>query len=156
MPSRRDLIRMSDAEIRAYLESQRQVVLVTNGPHGMPHPVPMEYGLDADGSIVVTSFRKGQKILNLERDPRATLLFDSGTQYQELKGVIAYCDVQILSDPDTVARVMRLVRPSDDLAASMSAAMSAQVRASVAKRVALRFKPFRWVTWDHSKLPEVY
>ena len=79
MPSRRDLIRLSDAEIGAYLRAQRQLVLVTNGPHGMPHPVPMEFGLDADGSIVVTSFRKAQKILNLERDPRATLLFDSGT-----------------------------------------------------------------------------
>ena len=29
---------------------------------------------------------------------------------------------QIIDDPDTVARVMRLVRASDDLAASMSAA----------------------------------
>jgi nitroimidazol reductase NimA-like FMN-containing flavoprotein (pyridoxamine 5'-phosphate oxidase superfamily) len=156
MPSRRDLIRMSDAEIRVYLEKQRQVILVTNGPHGMPHPVPMEYGLDADGSIVVTSFRKAQKILNLERDPRATLLFDSGTQYQELKGVIAYCDAQIIREPEAVGKVMRLVRPSDDLAASMSTEMSAQVRASITKRVAIRFRPFRFVTWDHGKLPDVY
>jgi nitroimidazol reductase NimA-like FMN-containing flavoprotein (pyridoxamine 5'-phosphate oxidase superfamily) len=156
MPSRRDLIRLSDAEIRAYLREQRQLVLVTNGPHGMPHPVPMEFGLDAHGSIVVTSFRKAQKILNLERDPRATLLFDSGTQYQELKGVIAYCDAKIIQDPETVGKVMRLVRPSDELAASMSAAMSAQVRASLAKRVAIRFQPWRFVSWDHRKLPGVY
>jgi nitroimidazol reductase NimA-like FMN-containing flavoprotein (pyridoxamine 5'-phosphate oxidase superfamily) len=156
MPSRRERIRMSDEEIREYLRKQRQVVLATNGPHAMPHPVPMEFGLDADGSIVVTSFRKGQKILNLQRDPRATLLFDSGTQYQELKGVIAYCDAQIIEDPDAVGKIMRLVRPSDELAASMSAAMSTQVRASVAKRVAIRFKPLRFVTWDHSKLAGVY
>ena len=156
MPSRRDLIRMSDAEIGEYLRQQGQVVLVTNGPHAMPHPVPMEFGLDVDGSIVVTSFRKGQKVLNLQRDPRATLLFDSGTEYQELKGVIAYCDAQIIEDPETVGKLMRLVRASKDLAASMSAEMSAQVRASVAKRVAIRFKPFRFVTWDHGKLPGVY
>jgi nitroimidazol reductase NimA-like FMN-containing flavoprotein (pyridoxamine 5'-phosphate oxidase superfamily) len=156
MPSRREQIRMSDAEIREYLVKQRQVVLVTNGPRGMPHPVPMEYGLEADGSIVVTSFRKAQKILNLERDPRATLLFDSGTQYQELKGVIAYCDAQIIRDPETVGKVMRLIRPGDDLAASMSEPMSAQVRASIGKRVAIRFKPLRFVTWDHGKLPGVY
>jgi nitroimidazol reductase NimA-like FMN-containing flavoprotein (pyridoxamine 5'-phosphate oxidase superfamily) len=156
MPSRRELIRMSDDEIRRYLEEQRQVTLVTNGPHGMPHPVRMEYGLDADGSVVVSSFRKAQKILNLERDPRATLLFDSGTQYQELKGVIAYCDAQIISDPEAVGQVMRLVRASVELAASMSAAMSAQVKASATKRVAIRFKPYRFVTWDHSKLPGVY
>ena len=156
MPSRRDLIRMSDAEIRAYLEKQRQVVLVTNGAHGLPHPVPMEYGLEDDGSIVVTSFRKAQKIVNLQRDPRATLLFDSGTQYQELRGVIAYCDAQILSDPETVGKVMRRVRASTDLAASMSAEMTAQVRSSVAKRVVIRCKPFRFVTWDHGKLPGLY
>jgi nitroimidazol reductase NimA-like FMN-containing flavoprotein (pyridoxamine 5'-phosphate oxidase superfamily) len=156
MPSRRDLIRMSDAEIQGYLGKQRQVILVTNGPHGLPHPVPMEFGLDADGSILVTSFRKGQKVLNLERDARATLLFDSGTQYQELKGVIAYCDAELIQDPETVGRVMRLIRPSDELAASMSPEMSAQVRASVAKRVAIRFKPFRFVTWDHGKLPGLY
>jgi hypothetical protein len=116
----------------------------------------MEYGLDVDGSIVLTSFRKGQKILNLERDPRAALLFDSGTQYQDLKGVIAYCHAEIIQDPETVVKVMRLVRPSDDLTASMSAEMSAQVRASALKRVAIRFKPFRFVTWDHGKLPGVY
>ena len=156
MPSRRDLIRMSDDEIREYLEGRHHLTLVTNGPGGMPHPVPMEYGLDVDGSIVLTSFRKGQKILNLERDPRAALLFDSGTQYQDLKGVIAYCHAEIIQDPETVVKVMRLVRPSDDLTASMSAEMSAQVRASALKRVAIRFKPFRFVTWDHGKLPGVY
>jgi nitroimidazol reductase NimA-like FMN-containing flavoprotein (pyridoxamine 5'-phosphate oxidase superfamily) len=156
MPSRRDLIRMSDGEIRKYLETQRQVVLVTNGPGGMPHPVPMEYGLEADGSIVVSSFRKGQKILNIERDPRATLLFESGTQYQQLKGVIAYCEAQIIRDPETVRNVMRLVRPSNALAASMSQEMSAQVQASSLKRVAIRCKPLRFVTWDHGKLPGVY
>jgi nitroimidazol reductase NimA-like FMN-containing flavoprotein (pyridoxamine 5'-phosphate oxidase superfamily) len=156
MPSRRDLIRMSDAETQRYLKDQRQVILVTNGPHGMPHPVPMEFGLDSDGSIVVTSFRKAQKILNLERDPRATLLFDSGTKYHELRGVIAYCDAQVISDSETVGRVMRMVRASTDLAASMSAEMSAQARASVLKRVAIRFTPFRFVTWDHGKLPGVY
>jgi len=156
MPSRRDLIRMSDGEIREYLEKQRQVILVSNGPGGMPHPVPMEYGLDADGSIIVTSFRKGQKILNLERDPRATLLFESGTRYQELKGVIAYCQAQIIREPEAVSKAIRLVRASDDLAASMSRGMSAQVQASILKRVAIRFKPFRFVTWDHGKLPDVY
>ena len=156
MPSRRDLIRMSEDEIRDYLEKQHHVILVTNGPGGMPHPVPMEYGVDVDGSIVMTSFRKAQKILNLERDPRATLLFDSGTQYRELKGVIAYCNAEVIRDSEAVGKVMRLVRPSDELSASMSAGMSAQFRASTPKRVAIRLKPFRFVTWDHGKLPGVY
>jgi len=156
MPSRRDLIRMSDREIRAYLDAQRRVILVTNGPGGLPHPVPMEFGLDADGAIVVTGFRKSQKIKNLERDPRATLLFESGTQYRELQGVIAYCNAEIIHDPGVVRQVMRLVRASAELAASMSEAMSAQVQASIAKRVVVRLQPFRFVSWDHAKLTNGY
>jgi nitroimidazol reductase NimA-like FMN-containing flavoprotein (pyridoxamine 5'-phosphate oxidase superfamily) len=156
MPSRRDLIRMSADEIRSYLDNQRRVVLVTNGPEGMPHPVAMEYGLDADGTIVMTSFGKTQKIRNLERDPRAALLFEGGTKYHELKGVIAHCNAQIIRDPEAVQAVMRRVRASDALARSMSENMSAQVQSSLLKRVAVRLQPFRFISWDHGKLVNHY
>ena len=39
---------------------------------------------------------------------------------------------------------------------SISAPMSEQVRASMAKRVAVRFTPFRFVSWDHAKLASFY
>ena len=156
MPSRRDLIRMSADEIMEYLENQRRVILITNGLDGMPHAVPMEYGLDAGRAIIMTSFRKSQKVRNLERDSRATLLIESGARYQELKGVMAYCNAEIVDDPAVVRAAMRLVRTSDVLAASISEEMRPQLHASVTKRVVLRFKPFRFVTWDHGKLPNVY
>ena len=41
MPSRRDAIRMTPQEVRAYLAQARRIVLVTIGADGMPHPVPM-------------------------------------------------------------------------------------------------------------------
>ena len=34
--------------------------------------------------------------------------------------------------------------------------MSAQGRASTAKRVAVRFTPFRFASWDHTKLAGFY
>jgi hypothetical protein len=34
--------------------------------------------------------------------------------------------------------------------------MDEQVRASMAKRVLLRFTPFRTVSWDHAKLGSFY
>ena len=46
MPSRRELIAMTPQELRAYLEEQRRIIIVSNGPDGMPHPVPMNYGVD--------------------------------------------------------------------------------------------------------------
>lgn len=156
MPSRRELISMTPEEIRAYLESQRRIIVVTNGPHGLPHPVPMNYGLDAEGRIIITTFRKSQKVRNLERDPRATLLVESGTTYRELKSLIAYCDAEIIDDPALVPKLMRMVRAEEALAASLSQPMGEQVQASIAKRVIVRFTPFRCVSWDHAKLGQFY
>jgi hypothetical protein len=42
------------------------------------------------------------------------------------------------------------------LSGSISGGMSEQVRASIAKRVLLRFTPFRTVSWDHGKLGVFY
>ncbi|HEX7856164.1 MAG TPA: pyridoxamine 5'-phosphate oxidase family protein [Sphingobium sp.] len=152
MPSRRELIQMRPEEIRQYLEGQRRIIVVTNGPDGMPHPVPMNYGLDAEGCIIVTAFRKSQKIVNLERDPRASLLVESGETYHELKSVIVYAHAQILCDPDTVMEKMRLIRSSESLTIAEGTDAQAQVRASMAKRAIVLFTPYKYVSWDHAKL----
>lgn len=156
MPSRRDAIRMTPDEVRSYLEGQRRIILITNGTSGMPHPVPMNYGLDEEGRILITSFRKSQKVKNLERDPRATLLVESGEKYRELQAVIAWCDAEIITDPDEVRAGMSGIRADAALSSSLSAPMEDQVRASIAKRVLLRFTPFRESNWDHSKLDGFY
>jgi PPOX class probable F420-dependent enzyme len=156
MPSRRDLIRMTPDEVRAYLTGQRRIILVTIGADGMPHAVPMNYGLDDDGRILITSFRKSQKVRNLERDPRATLLVESGETYADLKSVMTYCDAEIVGDAESVAAGMARINADELLAGSLSAEMGDQVRASIAKRVLLRFTPFRTVSWDHGKLGDFY
>jgi hypothetical protein len=156
MPSRRELIRMTPQEVRAYLAEQRRIIIVTNGPGGLPHPVPMNYGIDAEGRVIITTFRKSQKVRNLERDPRAALLIESGETYAGLKAVILYCDVELLTDPEAVADGMRQVRATRQLTGSIGAAADAQVRASMAKRAILRCTPFRTVSWDHGKLGAFY
>jgi nitroimidazol reductase NimA-like FMN-containing flavoprotein (pyridoxamine 5'-phosphate oxidase superfamily) len=147
---------MTPEEVRAYLGERRRVILVSNGASGLPHPVPMNYGLDDQGRVLITSFRKSQKVRNLERDPRATLLVESGETYADLKSVMLYCDVEIVTDPDEIAAGMALVRADEQLSGSLSAEMSDQVRASMAKRVILRCTPFRTVSWDHGKLGAFY
>lgn len=156
MPSRREQISMTQAEALAYLEVQRRVILVTNGPDGMPHPVPMNYGIDADGRIILTAFSKSQKVKNLERDPRATLLVESGEAYGDLQGLIAWCDAEILSDEGDVASNMPLIRAGEATAGSIDPAKRAQVQASMSKRVILRFMPYRFASWDHAKLGKLY
>lgn len=156
MPSRRDLIRMTPEEVHAYLGEQRRIVVVTIGPDGMPHPVPMNYGIDEACRVVITTFRKSQKVRNVERDPRATLLVESGEGYGELKAAILFADVEIIDDPEAVRAEMNRIRAADTLAGLMDAGMNDQVRASLAKRVVLRFTPFRTISWDHGKLGAFY
>jgi nitroimidazol reductase NimA-like FMN-containing flavoprotein (pyridoxamine 5'-phosphate oxidase superfamily) len=156
MPSRRETIAMSPGEMRAYLAGQRRIILITNGANGLPHPMPMNYGVDAEGRVVIATFRKSQKVKNLERDPRATLLVESGEAYAELKSAVLYCDVEIIGDAAGVAANMAVIRADSAMRSSLSAEMSEQLRAAMAKRVVLRFTPFRVVSWDHGKLGGVY
>lgn len=156
MPSRRETIRMSATEVDAYLRQRSRVILVTIGEDGMPHPVPMNYGLDGAGRFILTSFRKSRKVANLRRDPRATLLVESGNTYAELKAVIAWCSAEVIEDVDEVARLMRLVRAEASLSTSISDGMSEQVRASLGKRAVLRFTPNHYASWDHARLGALY
>jgi nitroimidazol reductase NimA-like FMN-containing flavoprotein (pyridoxamine 5'-phosphate oxidase superfamily) len=156
MPSRREQIRMTPAEMRAYLEEQRRIIVVSNGANGLPHAVPMNYGLDDLGRILITTFRKSQKVRNLERDPRATLLVESGTAYRELKSVIAYCKAEIIDEPALIPELMRLIRAEETMAAGLTQPVAQQVRSSIPKRVVVKFSPFHMVSWDHAKLGSLY
>ena len=41
MPSRRSAISLSPEEIRKYLDSQKTLIIVSNGRDGFPHPMPI-------------------------------------------------------------------------------------------------------------------
>ena len=156
MPSRRELISMTEDELAAYLADQRRIILTTIGPDGMPHPMPMNYGVDGQGRVVMITFAKSQKVKNLQRDPRATLLVESGASYAELKSAILYCSTEVITELGDIVAIMPHIRASDAMQASISGQMSDQLRAVLAKRVALRFTAQRVVSWDHGKLGGVY
>ena len=75
--SRRDQIRMTDDEVGAFLDEERTVICATNGRDGWPHLMPLWYVV-RDGRLWSWTYAKSQKTRNLERDPRATLLVESG------------------------------------------------------------------------------
>jgi PPOX class probable F420-dependent enzyme len=156
MPSRRDQIAMTPAEIDAYLREQRRIILITIGPDGMPHPMPMNYGVDAEGRVVFSTFRKSQKVRNVERDPRASLLVESGATYPELKAVILYCAVEIVDDYEAMRAAMKVMRGTSDDTAAITPQRREQIDASMVKRVVLRCTPRRMISWDHAKLGSFY
>jgi len=142
-------IRMSEAELAAFLEDQRTVVCATIGPGGRPHLAALWY-LPVAGRLDCWTYAASQKARNLERDPRATLLTETGAAYQELRGVSLECDAELVRDPDRVLdigvalAVRHGARPGPDLRAGLAP--------QAAKRVGIRFHPTRVSSWDHRKL----
>jgi len=150
---------MTADEIRSYLRSNPRLILVSNGANGYPHPMPMNFMLDDEDRIVVTTFRKSQKVLNFQRDKRAALLVESGLDYSELKSVLAYADAEILDDPAFVLETMlAMAKHSENksMTQGLTDAAREQIRASAPKRLILRFKPHQYVSWDHTKLKGGY
>jgi PPOX class probable F420-dependent enzyme len=157
MPSRRDLIRMSEQEVRDLLRSSRTIMINSNGPGGYPHPMPMWFALDDDGTVRMTTFRKSQKVVNIRRDPRVSLLVEAGRNYDELRGVVIYGKAEVVDDLEVVKAILRRIGGAASLAepAARSAA-DAVIAKTAAKRVAILIRPEKVVSWDHGKLGGAY
>jgi nitroimidazol reductase NimA-like FMN-containing flavoprotein (pyridoxamine 5'-phosphate oxidase superfamily) len=153
MPSRRNNIELDPAEVRQFLDSRKTIVIVSNGVGGYPHPMPMWFHVDDDGVVYCTTFSKSQKVRNDERDPRATLLVESGTEYAELKGVVIYARCEIVPDLERVVdTLVKINTRGRTVAEAERAALTGAVSKTASKRVVLAFHPERIVSWDHAKL----
>ena len=75
--SRRDQIQMTKDEVRAFINSKKTITIVSNGVGGFPHPMPMWFARDPDDSIRMATYRTSQKIKNIQRDPRVSLLCET-------------------------------------------------------------------------------
>ena len=144
---------MTGEEVRAFLDEKMVMQCATNGPRGLPHMVALWFVVDGD-ELRGWTYAKSQKAKNLERDPRATLGIEEGVQYDELRGVMFECDVEVERDPDKVeAFGLELF---EKYAGELNDDIRAMVAKQAQKRVGLTFKPTRTVSWDHRKLGGVY
>lgn len=154
--SRRDQIRMPEAELAAFLDEQRTVIAATNGRDGWPHLMPLWYTV-RDGELWSWTYARSQKVRNLERDARATVQVEAGEQYQELRGVMVKADVVIHRDMETVAAFGAELFERYTGTSPLPPEVQAMVDAQAPKRVALQFVAAEPpVTWDHRKLGGVY
>lgn len=151
---RKDDIRMTQEEIRAYLREGHTMTLVTNGPNGFPHAVAMFYALDDDLTVKFATYASSQKVKNAERDPKVTLLVETGTAYSELQGVMIEGEATITTDLDeTVATMVEANAVTGSPLPDVDT-IPEDVKIKMAgKRVLMKVKPLRFVSWDHGKLP---
>jgi general stress protein 26 len=166
--SRRDQIKMSEPEVAEFLAAERTVTCATAGPRGWPHLMPLWYvprpvsGENPGPRLWAWTYAVSQKVRNLERDPRVTLLLEAGEQYQELRGVMMECEAVIHHDFEAVRTVgleifTRYASPrGEPLVTELAPEVGAMVDAQASKRVALEFVETRRASWDHRKLGGIY
>jgi PPOX class probable F420-dependent enzyme len=156
MPSRRNQIQLSEDDQRALIDGERVVVVSTLGPRGWPHVMPLWY-VPRDGEVWTWTYAKSQKVRNLERDPRATLLLETGVDYGELRGVQIEAEAELIRDIDRIVEFAKelTIRYSEGIE-SVEGDAAAALQAQAPKRVAIHFHPKRIASWDHRKLGGTY
>src|SRR5262252_5960370 len=102
MPSQREQIRMTDDEVGAFLAERRKLHVATLDRHGSPHLMPM-YFLVVDRAVTFWTYTSSQKIVNLRRDPRITVMAEDGEAYLDLRGVQIAGLARLAADPALVA-----------------------------------------------------
>lgn len=153
MPSRRELIALTEDEMRDYARSARTLIIVSNGKDGFPHPMPMWFYADDALNFYCTTFRKSQKVVNFRRDARASLLIESGEEYAELKGLLVYAETEVIDDFDVVSdTLVKINTKGMEVDEAQVEKLLGAVAKTAEKRVVLKFSPERFVSWDHAKL----
>lgn len=153
--SRRDQIRMTDDEVEAFLRGRHTMNLASRHHDGSVHLVAMWYGFTDDGAIGFETFARSQKVQNLRRDPRLTVLVEDGESYDQLRGVEVVGRAEISDDRDLLLGIAMSVldRYHPEILEKDRRATAEMV---VNKRVAVVLRPERTVSWDHRKLAGGY
>jgi PPOX class probable F420-dependent enzyme len=150
MAGRRNQITMTPEEIEEFLDTERTLQVASVNADGTPHLVAMWFARHS-GEIAFWTYAKSQKVVNVRRDPRITVMVETGEKYEELKGVTIYGRARIVEDLDEVFAFgdkvyERYWGPIDN------DVVREGVRVMGRKRVLIIVDQDKVVSWDHSKL----
>jgi Pyridoxamine 5'-phosphate oxidase len=132
--SARSPVAMTEPEVAAFLAAARTLTVATIGSDGGIHLVAMWFVMHGTSPVFWT-YGKSQKVRNLARDARLSGLAEDGESYQTV------------SDPGEVLRI------GAELSAKYAGLSPAgDLARQAAKRVGVRLRPARTISWDHRKL----
>jgi nitroimidazol reductase NimA-like FMN-containing flavoprotein (pyridoxamine 5'-phosphate oxidase superfamily) len=147
---KRGEIQLTPEEQEKFLGEARKASLATIDKEGYPHVVAMNF-IWRDGAILMSSYGKAQKVLNVRRNRKVGVMVEAGRAYAELRGVMIRGDCEIVEDFASVNAMMRAIRRE-----AGDVGVGEEPIASAPKRVILKVVPKKIATWDHSKLGGKY
>jgi PPOX class probable F420-dependent enzyme len=119
---------------REFLREDRVGVVGTLNADGSPHLTTMWYLLADDGTLIITTLSRNQKVKNLRRDPRMTFCVGDTTRSVSLSGHVTISEDQAVVRQDLERQVERYVK-DDQIRPQVVATWLQQ------PHVALHFKP---------------
>jgi nitroimidazol reductase NimA-like FMN-containing flavoprotein (pyridoxamine 5'-phosphate oxidase superfamily) len=134
---------MTKEEAFEFLDSRPGwVMLSTIDGRGYPHTVPLGYFRDGDDIYLPA---RGQRRVNVQRNPKVSLLVEDGQQMADLRGLVIQGDATLIEEPDEVLRLTQTAArkrgvTEDDL--------PTEVRAG---RTYMKVTPRRIRSWDNVK-----
>jgi len=149
-------ISMTAEEVTAFLNETSILQVATIGKDGTPHLAPMWFVME-DDAIVFRSFSRSQKIVNLQRDPRLSVLAEDGDAYAELRGVMITGEARLVDDPAYVLSLYgRLAAKytliGDGPVELTEEELEAAFGRAASKNTAVVVEPIKVASWDHRKL----
>ena len=132
-------------EVNGFLDSRPGwIALTTIGKDGYPHTVPIGYF--RLGDEVYIGCRAGtQKLKNIERNPKVSLMIESGKTMQDIKGVVIQGEATVLTAPEDL---LRLAREAARLRGTPEGELPAEPRPGAAY---IRVVPVNYLSWDYAR-----
>jgi hypothetical protein len=142
-------IAMTPEERDAFLLDQRTCRLATVNAAG-PHLSAVWFVWDGE-ALWVSSIVKSQRWTDIQRDPRVSVMVDTGDEFGELRGI------EIIGRVEVVGEVPRAGEPNDELVTPerLSGDKYSGGRFVYDGRHAwLRIVPEKFVSWDFRKMAQ--
>jgi len=138
---------MDHDERDSFLQEQRMCRVASLGADGRPHNSPLWFVWDGT-ALWLNSIVKSQRWVNLERDPRVSVVVDAGTDFSELRGV------ELIGAVEQVGDAPRLDTLDDALAVPERLFGDKYGEGTFfidGRHAWLRLVPERIVSWDFRK-----
>lgn len=153
-------ISMTDEELDDFLRGGHTLQVASIDADGYPHLAPMWYVV-RDGKVVFRSFTKSQKIVNLRRNPKLSVLLESGETYDELRGVMIRGEARLVDDRDHVLEIYGALAAKYEMIGGQRVelerdALEAAFGSYADKNTAVVVEPVKVASWDHRKLDGAY
>lgn len=138
-------VHMTPQEVQAFLDAKPSwIILSTIGRHGFPHSVPLGYFRLGD-DIYLGCRANTQKTKNIDRNPKVSLVLETGGTMQDIKGVMIQGHATVYTDTENV---LRLRREAARLRGVPDDALPQDISEGIAY---IKVEPRRVISWDYGR-----